>query len=105
MSRIAWLALWLTLAMAVRLPGLPVKVTSVNHRNGRVTLLLPIHHAQIEATLLPEEPEIRLRANEFYDAEIEAGEIDTTRRNVLKITIPGEKPVRFRLRKITFLSN
>ena len=102
MSRIALLALGLTLA--ARLAGLPVKVTSVNHRDGQVTLLLPIHSTQIEATLLPEEPEIRLRVNEFYDAEIEAGQVDTIKRNLLKVSIPGEKPVWFRLRRITFLS-
>jgi hypothetical protein len=102
--RISLLAAWLMLATAVRLPGLSVKVTAVNHRNGQVTLLLPMHHARIEATLLPKEPEIRLRVDGFYEAEIEAGQIDTVKRNLLKITIPGEKPVRFRLRKVTFLS-
>jgi hypothetical protein len=99
------LALWVTLVMPVHLPGLPIKIISVNHRNGQVRVLLPIHHAQIEAVLLPDEPEIRLRVNEFYDAEFEAGQIDTVKRNVLKVTIPGEKPIRLRLRKITFLSN
>ena len=103
--RITLLALLLTLAAAPRLAGLPVKVTSVNHRNGQVTLLLPVHHARIEAVLVAEEPEIRLRVNEFYDAEFEAGEVDTVKRNVLRVTVPGEKPVRFRLRKITFLSD
>lgn len=104
MLRITLLALWLMLATTTRLPGLSVKVTAVNHRNGQVTLLLPMHHARIEATLLPEEAEIRLRLDEFYDAEIEAGQIDTVKRNLLKVTIPGEKPVRFRLVKIAFLS-
>jgi hypothetical protein len=103
--RIKLLALLLTLAAVACLPGLPIKVTAVNHRNGQVTLLLPIHHARVEAVLVPEEPEIRLRVDEFYDADFEAGEVDTVKRNVLRVTIPGEKPVRFRLRKITFLSN
>jgi hypothetical protein len=103
--RITLLALWLTLATAVHLPGLSVKVTAVNHRNGQVTLLLPMHHTRIEATLVPEEPEIRLRINAFYEAEIEAGQIDTVKRNLLKIRIPGERPVLFRLRTITFLAD
>jgi hypothetical protein len=102
--RITLLVLWLMLATAVVLPGLSVKVTAVNHRNGQVTLVLPMHHARIEAILLPEEPEIRLRVDGFYEAEIESGQIDTVKRNLLKIRIPGEKPVRFRLRRITFLS-
>jgi hypothetical protein len=102
--RIALLVLWLSLAAVVPARGLSVKVTAVNHRNGQVTLLLPMHHARIEATLMPEEPEIRLRIDGFYEAEIEAGQVDTVKRNLLKITIPGEKPARFRLRKITFLS-
>ena len=105
MLKITVLALWLMLAAAARLPGLSVKVTAVNHRDGQVTLLLPMHYTQIEATLAPEEPEIRLRIDGFYEAEIEAGQIDTVKRNLLKIRIPGEKPVRFRLRKITFLSD
>jgi hypothetical protein len=97
------LALLLTLAAAAPLLALPIKVTSIHHRDGRVTLLLPIHHTRIEAVLVPEEPEIRLRANEFYEAEFESGQVDTVKRNVLKVTIPGEKPVRFHLLKITFL--
>jgi hypothetical protein len=102
--RITLLALWLTLATAVHLQGLSVKVTAVNHRNGEVTLLLPMHHTRIEAALMPTEPEIRLRIGEFYEAEIEAGQIDTIKRNLLKIRIPGEKPAHFRMRKIMFLS-
>jgi hypothetical protein len=99
------LALLLMLAAAARLPGLSVKVTAVNHRNGQVTLLLPMHYVRLEAALMPEEPEIRLRVDGFYEAEIEAGQIDTVKRNRLKVLIPGEKPVYFRLLKITFLSN
>jgi hypothetical protein len=53
---------------------------------------------------MPTEPEIRLRIGEFYEAEIEAGQIDTIKRNLLKIRIPGEKPAHFRMRKIMFLS-
>jgi hypothetical protein len=103
--RIVLLALLLMLAAATRLPGLSVKVTAVNHRNGRVTLLLPMHSVRIEAALAPEEPEIRLRVDGFYEAEIETGQIDTVRRNRLKVLIPGEKPVCFRLLRIRFLSN
>jgi hypothetical protein len=103
--RITFLALWLTLAAAVRLPGLSVKVTAVDHRTGQVTLLLPMHRVRIEAALLPEEPEIRLLLGGFYEAEIEAGQIDTVKRNRLKVAIPGEKPVCFRLLRIAFLSN
>jgi hypothetical protein len=105
MGRAMVLALWLTLALAARLPGVPVKVISLDHRSGRISLLLPAHHTRIDAMLAPEENEIRLRVNEFYDAEFESGEIDTVKRNVLKVAIPGEKPVRFRLRRILFLSD
>lgn len=101
--RITLLALAFMLAAASPLLALPLKVVSINHRDGRVVLLLPVHHTQIEAVLVPEEPEVRLRVDEFYDAEFESGQIDTVRRNVLKVSIPGERPVRFRLRKITFL--
>jgi hypothetical protein len=95
----------LLLILSATLSALPVKVTAIDHYNGRVTLLLPIHHSRIEAELVPEEPEVRLHVNQFYDAEFEAGEIDTVKRNVLKVTIPGERAVRLRLRKITFLQD
>jgi hypothetical protein len=97
------LALLLMLAAANPLLAVPLKVVSINHRNGRVVLLMPVHQTRIEAVLVPEEPEIRLRVNEFYDAEFESGQVDTVKRNVLTVTVPGEKPVRFHLRKITFL--
>jgi hypothetical protein len=103
MLRVALLAM-LLLAASARLPGLSVKVTALNHRDGQVTFLLPMHHALVEATLVPEEPEIRLRVDGFYEAEIEAGQIDTVRRNLLRVRIPGEKDLRLRLRRITFLS-
>ncbi len=101
--RVTLLALVLLLAAAIPVPALPLKVISINHRDGRVVLMLPIHHTQIEAVLVPEEPEVRLRVDEFYEADFESGQIDTVKRNVLKVTVPGEKPVRFHLRKITFL--
>ena len=83
--------------------GLSVKVLSVDHKRGEIILLLPTHHAQVFAELPPEEPEIRVRAKRFYRARIEPGTIDTVKRNVLRVDIPGRPPVRFRIRKITFL--
>ncbi len=83
--------------------GLSVKVLSVDHKRGEIILLLPTHHAQMVAELPPEEPEIRVRAKRFYRARIEPGAIDTVKRNVLRVEIPGRRPVRFRIRKITFL--
>ena len=50
-----------------------------------------------------EEPEIRVKVKEFYEAAFEPGEIDTARRNVLRIEVPGGKPARFRLLRVRFL--
>ena len=83
--------------------GLSVKVLLVDHKSGEVVLLMPMHNTRIFAQLPPEEPEIRVRAKRFYRARIERGAIDTVKRNVLRIEIPGRPPVRLRIRKITFL--
>jgi hypothetical protein len=95
--------LWLLLVFAAELPALPLKIVSVDHNNGRIQVLLPIHHVMIEATLAAGEPEIRVRVKEFYEADLVAGEVDTTKRNYLLIRIPDQKPAKFRLRKISFL--
>ena len=95
--------LWLLLFLPADLPALHVKVISVDHKEGRIQVLLPMHNATLAASLAVEEPEIRVRVNEFYEAEFVTGEVDTTKRNYLLIKIPGEKPARFRLRKISFL--
>jgi hypothetical protein len=84
------------------LVALNVKVLLVDHREGRITVLLPMHNASLEAQLAPEEPEIRVRKNSFYEAEVESGMVNTRRQNWLRIKIPDQRPVRFRLRKITF---
>ncbi len=83
--------------------GLSVKVLSVNHKSGEIVLLMPMHNARIFAQLPPEEPEIRVRAKRFYRARFEPGVVDTVKRNVLRVEIPGRSPVRFRIRRITFL--
>ena len=53
--------------------------------------------------LVPDEPEVRVRLNQFYDARLEAGKVDTIKRNILRINIPEQRPVRFRIRRVTFL--
>ena len=88
---------------APSLAALHVKVIAVNHREGTITVLLPMHHATLEASLADHEPEIRVRVNEFYEAELVEGEVDTTKRNYLRVNIPDQKPAKFRLQKISFL--
>jgi hypothetical protein len=95
--------LWLILSMPAGLPGLHVKVISVDHKEGRIQVLLPMHHVIFEASLAAQEPEIRVRVNEFYEAELVTGEVDTAKRNYLLIKIPDQKPARFRLQKVSFL--
>ncbi len=95
--------LWLVLSLPAALAALHVKVISVDHKGGRIQLLLPMHHAILEASLAAEEPEIRVRVNEFYAAELMTGEVNTTKRNYLLIKVPKQQPVRFRLLKVTFL--
>ena len=93
----------LAAALSPHLSALHVKVLSVDYKAGRVTLLLPMHNATVEAVLPAEEPEIRVRRNRFYEAEIEPGQVNTVKRNFVRIKIPREGSVRFRVRKITFL--
>jgi len=95
--------LWLVLSLPAGLPALHVKIISVDHKEGRIQVLLPMHQAVLEASLAEGELEIRVRVNEFYEADLVAGEVDTTKRNYLRIKIPDQKPARFRLRKVSFL--
>ena len=84
------------------LAALHVKVVRVDHRNRTVVVLLPIHHVTAELQLASDEPELEVRAHEFYEAELQAGEVDTVKRNWLHIKVRPKKTVRFRLRKVTF---
>ena len=93
----------LAAALSPHLSALHVKVVSVDYQAGRVTLLLPMHNARMEAVLPAEEPEIRVRLDQFYEAEVEPGKVNTVKRNFVRIKIPDEGSVRFRVRKITFL--
>ena len=95
--------LMLAAALPPQLSALNVKVVSVDYKAGRVTLLLPMHNARMEAVLPAEEPEIRVRRNEFYEASIEPGKVNTVKRNFVRIKIPREGSVKFWVRKITFL--
>ncbi len=103
MSKRLLALLWLILSLPVDLLALHLKVISVDHKEGRIQVLLPMHHAVIEASLAAEELEIRVRVNEFYEADLVAGEINTAKRNYLSIKIPDQKPARFRLQKVSFL--
>jgi hypothetical protein len=90
-----------------------IKVEIVDHASGSIQVLLPMHNTRVMATLLseaealeagvPYEPEIRVSAGEFYQGAIESGEVGTTKRNVLRVEIPQERPVRFRILQIIFL--
>jgi hypothetical protein len=83
--------------------GLSVKVLSVDHKAGEITVLLPMHNAHVRPILTPDEPEIRVRLNEFYEARLIEGQVDTVKRNILRISIPEHRPVFFRVHKVTFL--
>lgn len=89
--------------LAVNLPAVYLKVLSVNHKRGEITVFLPMHNAQLKAELPPGEPEIRVRPDKFYKAEFEAGKINTVKRNVLRIDVPDQRPVRVRILRITFI--
>ncbi len=95
----------LAAACAPCLLSLNVKVLSVDHKAGEITVLLPMHNAHIRAILMQDEPEVRVRLNQFYDARLESGKVDTIKRNILRINIPEQRPVRFRVRRVTFLEN
>ncbi len=95
----------LAAACAPGLLSLSVKVLSVDHKAGEITVLLPMHNAHLRAALVPDEPEVRVRLNQFYDARLEAGKVDTIKRNILLIDIPEQRPARFRIRRVTFLEN
>ena len=95
----------LTVTLSLNLWGLPVKVVAVDYRAREITVLLPLHNTTMEAVLIPEEPEVRVRLNEFYEAAIEPGKVNTVKRNFLRIKIPHQKPVKFRVFKISFLEH
>ena len=84
------------------LSALHVKVLQVDYGNRTATILLPVHHATVEVELAPDEPEIEVRADEFYEAQLQPGKVNTVRRNWLHIKVRPKKSVRFRLRKVTF---
>jgi hypothetical protein len=93
-----------TTTLSLQLLGFNVKVISVDHKTNDVTFLLPMHNTQVEAHLVAEEKETRVRVNEFYNAEIESGQVDTTKRNLLRIKIPHQKPATFQFLRIIFLA-
>ena len=95
----------LAVACAPGLLSLSVKVLSVDHKAGEITVLLPMHNAHIKAILIQDEPEVRVRLHQFYDARLESGKVDTIKRNILRINIPEQRPARFRIRRVTFLDN
>ena len=101
-KRLPWLGLVLLL-LPLDLLALHVKVVSVDHKAGLITVLLPMHNTLLEASLGDDEAETRVRVSEFYEAELVSGKVDTTKRNYLRIKIPNERPVNFRLRRISFL--
>jgi hypothetical protein len=92
------------LGMALCLAGFSVKVVAVDHKRGEIRVLLPMHQVELMAEQMPQEPEIRVRVREFYEATFEPGVVGTTKPNVLRIEIPGEKPARYRLRTVKILN-
>ena len=103
MAKQLFQTLVLAAACAACLWGLSVKVLSVDHKAGEITMLLPMHHAHVRAILTRDEPEIRVRLHEFYEARLVAGKVDTVKRNILRISIPEQRPAFFRVDKVTFL--
>lgn len=86
---------------------------ALDHSSTTVTVLLPMHHLHIEGTLLQEaekdagpsnDPEVRVRLQQFYEAELVAGEISTTKPNRLRIRIPNDRPQLYRITRIVFES-
>ena len=106
------LCLWEALP-AVSAGTLNVKVIALDHSSTAVTVLLPMHHLHIEGTLLqeaekdagpPSDLELRVRLQQFYEAELVTGEISTTKPNRLRIRIPNDRPQLYRITRIVFQS-
>ena len=92
----------LTAALTSVLCALTVKVETLDRRQGRVVLLLPMHSTKIEAQVLSEGDPIRLERNQFYESKL----LSKPKRgdyNLLRIKIPREKPARFRIKRISFI--
>ena len=80
-----------------------IKVVEVDHDAREVTVLLPMHNATLRARLTAE-LEVRVRQGEFYEGKLITGAIGTTKRNLLRLKIPEQRPATFRVLEVEFLS-
>lgn len=81
-----------------------VKALAVDQEARRITALLVAHSAEVEAELVADEAEIRVEVGEFYEARFVPGVVGTTKRNLLRVEVPGGEPALFRLRTVRFLT-
>ena len=93
----------LACVLAPGLCALNLKVAEVDVKKGEVTLLLPMHSTFIEAKVLPEGARVRLERNQFYEGRIVPGPLEDAQHNLIRIKIPHQKPVRFLIKKISFI--
>ena len=89
--------------MAPALPALNVKVTRVDDKKGKVTLLLPMHSMVVEVVVLPKGEKIRLKRHSFYEGRITRNLKQPKQRNVLRIKVPDGEPARFEIKKLVFV--
>ena len=85
------------------LPAINVKVTRVDEKKGRVTLLLPMHSMPVESAVLPKGEKVRLEKHSFYEGRIDRNAEQHRQRNVIRINGSDGKPSRFEIKKLTFV--
>ena len=83
--------------------ALNLKVTEVDAKKGEVKLLLPMHSTYIEATVFPVGNRVRLERNQFYEGKMLPGPVENATHNLIRVKIPHQKPVRFLIKKISFI--
>ena len=83
--------------------ALNVKVETVDTKRGKVRLLLPMNSMMLEASVYPQGESVRVKTREFYWGSFVRQKRSQPRRNILRIRIPDEEPVRFRVHRILFL--
>ena len=93
----------LACVLAPGLCALNLKVAEVDAKKGEVKLLLPMHSTYIEATVFPEGDRVRLERNQFYEGKMLPGPVENATHNLIRVKIPHQKPVRFLIKKISFI--
>ncbi len=93
----------LACVLAPELYALNLKVAEVDAKKGEVKLLLPMHSTYIEAKVFPEGAQVRLERNQFYEGTMVPGPTEDKKHNLIRVKIPHQKPVRFLIKKISFI--